>query len=375
MNNTLDEVTSNLAIPFTLKDALSLKTKDELHTLRRNYGIKNASSLNKGLLVDLLSEEIPKRLENLFLTWDEHRMNILKDLVFKNEHVSTESLESQQIYFFQATGFFFHVSDEGRNKLVLPSDPELTKRLKEVLNNTRWSPIVKQNTEWIKVVNGLLFYYGTLSADQFFELIENGLVDMKEFRRFLDTIFEAKTYYEYIVRDENGFSHYEVMDPEMIIEQQNLRPHINFYPFTKKQLIRAGDEDYVERTASFKKVSALLVKECSLSKKEADLLTEECQSLFKQGYTPNEVLKAWTEEIVFETMDSAKKVIDELMPFYNNTKQWFLKGYAPSEIRTDKPAAEPSRNNVIDFESRKKVGRNDPCPCGSGKKFKKCCGD
>ncbi|PIS00202.1 MAG: hypothetical protein COT84_08785 [Chlamydiae bacterium CG10_big_fil_rev_8_21_14_0_10_35_9] len=22
---------------------------------------------------------------------------------------------------------------------------------------------------------------------------------------------------------------------------------------------------------------------------------------------------------------------------------------------------------------KKKIGRNDPCPCGSGKKFKKCC--
>ncbi len=22
----------------------------------------------------------------------------------------------------------------------------------------------------------------------------------------------------------------------------------------------------------------------------------------------------------------------------------------------------------------KKVGRNDPCPCGSGKKYKHCCG-
>jgi uncharacterized protein YecA (UPF0149 family) len=22
-----------------------------------------------------------------------------------------------------------------------------------------------------------------------------------------------------------------------------------------------------------------------------------------------------------------------------------------------------------------RVGRNDPCPCGSGKKFKKCCGE
>ncbi|WP_246628562.1 SEC-C metal-binding domain-containing protein [Methylomagnum ishizawai] len=32
--------------------------------------------------------------------------------------------------------------------------------------------------------------------------------------------------------------------------------------------------------------------------------------------------------------------------------------------------AHPIRQVSID----KKVGRNDPCPCGSGKKFKKCCG-
>ena len=26
------------------------------------------------------------------------------------------------------------------------------------------------------------------------------------------------------------------------------------------------------------------------------------------------------------------------------------------------------------YRALPKVGRNDPCPCGSGKKFKKCCG-
>jgi preprotein translocase subunit SecA len=25
------------------------------------------------------------------------------------------------------------------------------------------------------------------------------------------------------------------------------------------------------------------------------------------------------------------------------------------------------------LRTEKPVGRNDPCPCGSGKKFKKCC--
>ena len=26
------------------------------------------------------------------------------------------------------------------------------------------------------------------------------------------------------------------------------------------------------------------------------------------------------------------------------------------------------------LSAEKQVGRNDPCPCGSGKKYKKCCG-
>ncbi|MCD8201595.1 MAG: SEC-C domain-containing protein, partial [Clostridia bacterium] len=29
---------------------------------------------------------------------------------------------------------------------------------------------------------------------------------------------------------------------------------------------------------------------------------------------------------------------------------------------------------AIPVKAKKKVGPNDPCPCGSGKKYKKCCG-
>ena len=35
-------------------------------------------------------------------------------------------------------------------------------------------------------------------------------------------------------------------------------------------------------------------------------------------------------------------------------------------------SARPDRPEPIKAADR--VGRNDPCPCGSGKKFKKCCG-
>jgi SWIM/SEC-C metal-binding protein len=29
---------------------------------------------------------------------------------------------------------------------------------------------------------------------------------------------------------------------------------------------------------------------------------------------------------------------------------------------------------VVQVKAASKVGRNEPCPCGSGKKYKKCCG-
>ncbi len=40
----------------------------------------------------------------------------------------------------------------------------------------------------------------------------------------------------------------------------------------------------------------------------------------------------------------------------------------PSGGQADSSAAAPLRNTAP------KAGRNDPCPCGSGKKYKKCCG-
>jgi uncharacterized protein YchJ len=38
----------------------------------------------------------------------------------------------------------------------------------------------------------------------------------------------------------------------------------------------------------------------------------------------------------------------------------------------EKPSAQSSTSPSVNPD--KKVGRNDPCPCGSGKKYKKCCG-
>ena len=48
------------------------------------------------------------------------------------------------------------------------------------------------------------------------------------------------------------------------------------------------------------------------------------------------------------------------------------------ELQRDKPEDITDLEILLNWpkpiEAQNKVGRNAPCPCGSGKKYKKCCG-
>ena len=65
-----------------------------------------------------------------------------------------------------------------------------------------------------------------------------------------------------------------------------------------------------------------------------------------------------------------------VLPFENNTSDPTLAQDVNRAVREAvqsrlglRPAAAPAV-----AAPRAKVGRNEPCPCGSGKKYKKCCG-
>ena len=65
------------------------------------------------------------------------------------------------------------------------------------------------------------------------------------------------------------------------------------------------------------------------------------------------------------------KVVDLLMNMSNALPTWTNNGWAPNELHEAQTGQKLFYN---EDGSVKKVGRNDPCPCGSGKKYKKCCG-
>ena len=86
-------------------------------------------------------------------------------------------------------------------------------------------------------------------------------------------------------------------------------------------------------------------------------------------------------------METAKRTYDETEidldinyeKLYYNMRDakatWLFKLPSWKKVLPDDKAAEIAREyRDANIAHSEKIGRNDPCPCGSGKKYKKCCG-
>jgi hypothetical protein len=65
--------------------------------------------------------------------------------------------------------------------------------------------------------------------------------------------------------------------------------------------------------------------------------------------------------------------IRELQNEWKSTPRDALGGKTPAEMMEGSPGFMPEKVETF-RRVEPRVGRNDPCPCGSGKKYKKCCG-
>ncbi len=98
------------------------------------------------------------------------------------------------------------------------------------------------------------------------------------------------------------------------------------------------------------------------------------EGIFLRQYAQDNPLRAYTEE-GFELFDTMLENIDKFITLY------LLKAEIRQNIERKEVVKNKSTNESDDTakgrtikKKDKKIGRNDPCPCGSGKKYKQCCG-
>lgn len=183
-------------------------------------------------------------------------------------------------------------------------------------------------------------------------------------------IFTHKDYFvmETII-DNNEF--------ELMLRKKADKP---YYVPARDELLKYVDESYFEKSKPYNNLLRYLQKNFfKLGDEKAEWLAEDIQGMCQFGVNMQAIFDSFNNmKISFRDMNQTNEVMQLVMDLSNNIRIWENNGHTPQEIfeKFEKPNLKPLPDKPFEFGGtvkKEKVGRNDPCPCGSGKKYKKCC--
>ena len=257
------------------------------------------------------------------------------------------------------------------------------------------------------------------SIDEMIEMLWEMPVDIVESCLFtMDRIGMKGWPKENPLYSEKGiFVHLQLFEDEefdYLLRQQKDK---DFYIPSAQQIDEICRIGYEASSSEYKKLESFFIKKLRLPYEQAVTWCLQVWANSYEGESPLKIINKMTEaNIEFE-----EKMINELlelvMAAHNNTRMKENRGYKPSEMArkmpidkmpTIVPASSKAAAILMDaapqlqamgvpvdlngntdvihttmfprglseepIRVEKKIYPNDPCPCGSGKKYKKCCG-
>lgn len=346
-----------------LRELLKCNTKTELLKISSMLNITKVSQFNKGQLVERLLQVYEEKITQALYLIDSERYEFLKSIAENQGYISFEdhNFTSNPEYFLEC-GFVFAAMREDGIYLIMPNE---TINVIKSLDNDEYRKILAKNTELVKLFWGMTYNYGVLFMADFIKILHNYVDYSLDKTDIYGIIVRGADYYdEYIVQGNIASS---IMAPlEDIVHIINARENISsdrdFCIIKKDELLEAANVKYLIEN----KISMRLKKYLKNNWELEDTQIEMTAINLYEDIQENEREEV-IENIIYAAGDVSEndlqKLLVEINSFINNTRLWRLKGYTLNELNSE-------HSNT----STPKIGRNDPCICGSGKKYKKCCG-
>ena len=127
-----------------------------------------------------------------------------------------------------------------------------------------------------------------------------------------------------------------------------------------------------EVTQEFEKVITLQVLD-NYWMEHINTMSHLREGIHLRGYAQEDPLRAYTME-GFDLFDSMLQKIDKDVSIFllkAEIRQNIERKEKPKKLLTNDTEEKVAKKKPL---KKQKIGRNDPCPCGSGKKYKQCCG-
>ena len=385
----------------TLASYLDAYTKETLLKLSEENAVDVRKSWNKPKIIDALEENFLETIDERVLLMGERNIQLIQKMAagdMEQEDIPMDELEFYVVVYPLAIqlGILYANEDEEQVTSFVPE--EFVEKIDEATKD--FKAFQEKHTETLqklklleKFMTAGVNMYGVMPYKRVWELYEiyteNDSTDETfklevESLKYLPILAFKKGLHningELIAKNEY-VSHDHVMDTYKYI-LDNFED--DYYEPTKNEIDYYSEHTFDRRTLHYKRMNHLIHKVSSTPNYAMDVL--------ETGILLGEPLAAIMDmfkekDLVNFTSEAELKDFVNLYQQLNNiSRLWDNAGYRPNELAkmNQVDGFEPIDiselpENVIPLYDPsqpirvEKAGRNDLCPCGSGKKYKKCC--
>lgn len=346
---------------FRLESILDTLKVDQLKNIRRNLDLKNMSSLRKKELVVALAEKIPQSVEDKAKLLDVDQYSAILRLMSKSGVVEMEALEIEDIFYLSSIGYTHPAKVEDQEVLVMPQ--EIMKEFYQ-LDAMQMKALVNRNQKITNLLFAAMKYYGVLSIHDAKVMFEKYIGEELDSQWFQQYIMHLENYYGSFRISKDYIVNELVADEEQLLAKQNEKEGLGYYPIPQGEMFRMQRAEMWDRTPYMADLMKVMEKYYDMPEEQMVDIIGQCILMAQQEESLNTIVAFVGEHVQFSKQKEAMQFVSKLVDLLNNSRLWVLKGFTPTELS-------PAQEQPVQQE---KIGRNEPCRCGSGKKYKKCCG-
>ena len=403
---------------MSLKEKLNLYKKDELKVFADDLGLTKLSKIKKAELVELVAARLldPDVMFYRLSIFDDRAIEIFEKGIGKFYRYTDEERDTVNVLNemeFAAVGR----DDAGEDILFVFDD--VAEGWQGVKNEK--FDAYRKRASWVwKCLYWAEEMYGYTPIENFLDVINV----KKELRMTGDELIEIFDHFPldqlWTVRlDDIFLSTIYAPDPDRLYDLRVRQQGKDYYIPTAAEVEELFDTCALLSTPSYQKMKKYMTKNLHLTETEAEDILLDLWDMLSTEDDFHESLQWFMDQFEFSNDKQAGDILNLFMHLSNNTRMIANKGHTPSEL-SGRIKFGPGNMPVItagsslaagmlaeaapeirkmgfglDLESnaanipvmdlpngldgpvkmsQKKVYPNDPCPCGSGKKFKKCCG-
>ncbi|CAM4340848.1 SEC-C metal-binding domain-containing protein [Lacicoccus alkaliphilus] len=339
------------------EEKLKAYNMNDLKRLAKTISVKNYSTFKKDDLIKEITatQKQPETALYAYKYIDEASFSTWKQAAETKKNEADYSLE--EIFGLYIMGYAFEDTEKEDHFYLTDTVVELYNEVDTIENMEARLEVQRR----LNLIRAALHLYGIVSFEQLIHLFKKyydedvtskELVDFLEGSPYDISIDEDKAQ---IVIDDMNYAQYE-----MVRKLQGDRP---YYEPEFGKFIKFSDPNYIDESSNHKNLKEWIKKNVDVPKSKHESIYISLLQLIMRGEKQDEIIKyLMSLNVEFSNVNDQREFFDNVAGIVENTRHFKYRGHKESELKTKTIVKEV------------KVGRNDPCPCGSGKKYKKCCG-